>query len=66
MTEHIVQISKAAEITGEDLRRAYLLAQLRRLGISYQKAIMTPSINKALHCTAQEMKVHKHGNPAPT
>ncbi|NNM70198.1 MAG: hypothetical protein HKM00_09605 [Gallionella sp.] len=65
MTDHIVQVGKPAEITGEDLRRAYLLAQLRRIGISYQKAIMTPCINKALHCTAQEMKTHKHGNPAP-
>lgn len=65
MTERIVQVSKPAEITGEDLHRAYLLAQLRGIGISYQTAIMTPSINKALHCTAQEMKNHKHGNPAP-
>jgi hypothetical protein len=52
------------QINADDLLKAYVLAGLRRIGISYAKAIMTPSINMALRCTATAMK-RKHGQPAP-
>lgn len=38
--------------TSEELTQAYKRARLRQIGVSYQRAIMTPSICIALHCTA--------------
>nr|SPS05532.1 protein of unknown function [Candidatus Nitrotoga fabula] len=38
--------------TPEELTNAYKRARLRQIGVSYQRAIMTPSIRIALHCTA--------------
>jgi len=38
--------------TPDELTQAYKLARLRQIGVSYQRAIMTPSISIALRCTA--------------
>lgn len=56
--------SNACGITADDLYKAYVLARLRKLGISYQTALMTPSIRIALRGTALALQ-KKNGNPAP-
>lgn len=38
--------------TADELKEAYKCAQLRRIGVSYQKAIMSPAIRIALRITA--------------
>lgn len=38
--------------TAEELKVAYKYAQLRQVGVSYQKAIMSPAIRIALRITA--------------
>jgi hypothetical protein len=45
---------------------AYKLAQLRKQGISYATAIMSPSLSIALRCTALAIAKRKHGQPAKT
>lgn len=36
--------------TSDELTQAYKLARLRQIGVSYQRAILTPSISAALRC----------------
>ena len=36
--------------TSDELTRAYVRARLRQIGVSYQRAILTPSISAALRC----------------
>lgn len=54
----------AAEITADDLTAAYKRSELRKLGISYQAALMTPSLRIALRGTALALQ-KKNGKPAP-
>jgi hypothetical protein len=42
--------------TADELKIAYKYAQLRKVGVSYQKAIMTPAIRIALRITAIAMR----------
>lgn len=43
-------------ISAEELRQAYRFARLRSVGIGFSKAIETPHLYTALHCTAQALK----------
>lgn len=36
--------------TSDELTQAYKLARLRQIGVSYQRAITTPCIRKAMRC----------------
>lgn len=58
-TQQSAQVAIPPGITAEDLRAAYALAQLRPLGIEYERAMATPSIAKAIIGTAVERKTHK-------
>lgn len=50
MNQNSLHIRAAA--TSEELTLAYKRARLRQIGVSYQRAIMTPSICIAMHLTA--------------
>lgn len=52
------------EPTSDELTRAYKAANLRRMGISYQKAITTPCIRIALRCTAIALRSKQPAPPA--
>ncbi|MDO9052919.1 MAG: hypothetical protein Q7U37_03170 [Gallionella sp.] len=51
--------------TAEEMKDAYKCAQLRRVGVSYQKAIMTDSIRIALRLTAIAMRNKTTVNTSP-
>lgn len=49
--------------TIDELKDAYKCAELRRIGVSYQKAIMTDSIRIALRLTAISLRNKLAVNP---
>lgn len=57
-----------AEPTADEFRTAYKLCRLRRIGVSLQKALSTPSTRLALRMTAiarRKKEQQKDGKPAP-
>lgn len=59
MSDHQMQARKIPEITSDDLYDAYLASRMRKFGIGYQTAIMTPHIRTALIRAAQAAKRKK-------
>lgn len=53
--------------TSDELHAAYRQAQLRRKGVSFMKALMTPVIYRSLTIQAMAMRKKKQqdGQPAP-
>ncbi len=51
------------EPNADELTNAYKRARLRRVGISYQKAITTPCIRIALRCTAIALRSKQPAQP---
>jgi hypothetical protein len=57
-----------AEPTADEFRAAYVACKLRRIGVSLQKALATPSTRLALRMTAiaqRKKEQQKDGKPAP-
>lgn len=56
------------EPTADEFRMAYVACKLRRIGVSLQKALSTPSTRASLRMTAivlSKKEQQKHGKPAP-
>lgn len=55
-------------LTADDIRRAYVHSDLRRVGVSFQKALAQDSTRIALRVLAAAMRKTEHqkdGKPAP-
>lgn len=56
------------EPTADEFRMAYVASKLRRIGVSLQKALTTPSVRASLRMTAivlGKKAQQKDGKPAP-